>query len=76
MFYQIFLSPQVKRWAIITYKHGIYELPQELPNNLRLRKLGDIRKVSKLHRMIAQCPAPCQNKHFVSVSKRVPKYSD
>ena len=23
MFYQIFLSPHVKRWAIITYKHGI-----------------------------------------------------
>ena len=30
MFYQIFLSPQVKRCAIITYKHGIYELPQEI----------------------------------------------
>ena len=39
MFYQIFLSPQVKRWAIITYKHGIYELPHELPNDLRLRDL-------------------------------------
>ena len=33
MFYQIFLSPQVKRWAIITYKHGMYELPHELPSN-------------------------------------------
>ena len=32
---------------IITYKHGIYELPHELPNDLRLRKLGNIRKVSK-----------------------------
>ena len=59
MFYQIFFTPQVKRWAIITYKHGIYELPQELPNDLRklgnydLRKLENIRKVSKLHRMIA-----------------------
>ena len=52
MLYQIFLSPQVKRWAIITYKHGIYELPQEFPNE-DLRKLGNIRKVSKLHRMIA-----------------------
>ena len=51
MFYQIFLSPQVKRWAIITYKHGIYEVPHELPNDLRLRKLGIIRKVSKLDRM-------------------------
>ena len=46
MFYQIFLSPQVKRYAIITYKHGIYELPHELPKNLRLRK------VLKLHRII------------------------
>ena len=41
MFYQIFLSPQVKRWAIITYKHGIYELPRDLPNDLRLRILGN-----------------------------------
>ena len=38
MFYQIFLSPQVKRYAIITYKHGVYELPHELPKNLRLKK--------------------------------------
>ena len=37
MFYQIFLSPQVKRMAINTYKHGIYKLPQELPNDLRLK---------------------------------------
>ena len=36
MFYQIFLSPQVKRCVIITYKHRIYELPQEFPNDLRL----------------------------------------
>ena len=39
MFYQIFLLPQVNRWAIMTYKHGIYELPHELPNDLRLRIL-------------------------------------
>ena len=39
MFYQIFLSPQVKRWTIITYKRGIYELPLELPNHLRLKIL-------------------------------------
>ena len=41
MFYQIFLSRQVKRWVIITYKNGMYELPYELPNNLRLRILGN-----------------------------------
>ena len=49
MFYQIFLSPQVKRSAIISNKHGT----NELPNDLRLRKLGNIRKISKLHRMVA-----------------------
>ena len=37
MRYQIFLSPQVKRWAIVTSKHGIYELP----NKLRLSILGN-----------------------------------
>ena len=36
MYYQTLLLPQVKRWAIITYKHGIYELPHELPNDLDL----------------------------------------
>ena len=57
MFYQIVLSPPVKRWAIITYKHGIYKLPHELSNAFKtydLRKLGNMRKLSKLHRMIAQ----------------------
>ena len=46
MFYQIFLSLPVKRCAIFTYRHGMYELPHELPNDLRLRKLGNIWKVS------------------------------
>ena len=41
MFCQIFFSSQVKRCAIITYEHGIYELPDELPNDLRFRILGD-----------------------------------
>ena len=39
MFYQIFLYPQVKRSAIITYKHGMDKLLHELPNNLTLRIL-------------------------------------
>ena len=38
MFKQIFLLPQVKGCAILTYKHGIYELPHDLPNDLRLLK--------------------------------------
>ena len=41
MFYQSFLSPQVKLCTIIAYKHGIYELPHELLNNFRLRTLGN-----------------------------------
>ena len=56
MSYQIFFSPQVKQWAIITYKHGIYQLPRELPNDRRLRELGNIGKLTKPERMIAQCP--------------------
>ena len=36
-----FIWPQVKRWVSTTYKHGIYELPHELPNHLRLEILKD-----------------------------------
>ena len=35
MFYQILLSPQGKRSEIIIYKRGIYQLPHELPNDVR-----------------------------------------
>ena len=31
----------MNRWEVVPYKHGIYELPHELPNDLRLRKLGN-----------------------------------
>ena len=41
MFYQVFPSPPVKRCTIITYKHGIHEFPYELPNDVRLRTLGN-----------------------------------
>ena len=37
MFYQILLSPKVERGAVISNKHGIYELSHKLPNNLRLK---------------------------------------
>ena len=40
MFYQILLSPQKKRCEIITDKHGIYELSNELPNDLTLFRLS------------------------------------
>ena len=38
---QNFLSLQVKRIMIISNKHGIYELPHKLPNDLKLRILGN-----------------------------------
>ena len=31
----------MKGSVIISYKHGIYELPHELPNDLKLRILGN-----------------------------------
>ena len=58
MFDKIFVSPQVKLIMIISNKHGIYELPHELLNNLRLGKLGNIKKISKLHRIVTQRPVP------------------
>ena len=33
MFNITFLSPQLKRCAIITYKHGMYELSNKLPKS-------------------------------------------
>ena len=44
MFHQIFLSPQVKRRVFISNKQGLYELPHELPNDLKLRILGNKEK--------------------------------
>ena len=72
MFYQISLSPQVKQWAIVTYnKHGINELPYQLPNNLPAahtrkmtqdpRKLGNTRKVPRPDRTISPAPRPCKD---------------
>ena len=71
MFHQIFLSPQVKRCAIITYKRKIHELPHKLPNDVRLRKLENISKVSKPDRMIANSPS--QNKSFVNTRRKLLK---
>ena len=58
MFYQCFLSLQVKRMVIIRNKHGIYEFSNDLPNDmtLDLRKLGNI-KISKLQGISLAPPA-------------------
>ena len=41
LLYQIFFLPQVERSVIISNKHGIYELPHELPNDLKFTILGN-----------------------------------
>ena len=76
MFYQIFLSLQVKRGAIITYKHGIYELPHELPNDLRLRILGNKEMSGNCLSVIEWQPSakfPCQNESFVNTRRKLLK---
>ena len=41
LLYQFFFQPQVKRGVIFSNKHGIRELPHELPNYFRLKILGN-----------------------------------
>ena len=71
MFDIIFVSPQLKRIVIIGNKHGIYELPHELRNDLRLRKLGNI-KISKLHRIIAWCSVNTSKKFLKNKNWTLP----
>ena len=68
MYYQTFLSPQVKRSVIISNKNGIYNLPSDLI----LRILGNqgISDKSKFHTIIAQGSViPPQNENFVNTLK-------
>ena len=45
---QIFFSPQAKRSVNISNKHGVYKLPHELPNNLRLKEIRKYQKNPKI----------------------------
>ena len=77
MLCQLFFPPQVKRCAIITYKHGIYELPYELPNDLRLRILGNKEISGKCLNYIERWPSSQflrKNENFVNTSKKLLKY--
>ena len=42
-------------------------------NNSDLRKLGNVRKLSKLHIMIASAQSPCQNESFVNTRRKLLK---
>ena len=71
MFYEFFLSPQVKRCAIITYKHDIYEFPHELPNKKRFKILRNQEISGKFLNFIELQPsvqASCQNENFVNTT--------
>ena len=43
----LFTTSEAK--PVISNKHRIYELSHEFPNDLRLKILGKIRKISKHH---------------------------
>ena len=85
MFYQIFLSPQGKRWATSTFRHGIYELPQEFPKNLRLMHMEYVyhQYVYMEYGISGIClnctesyaneQAPCQNEIFAKSRRKLLK---
>ena len=55
------------------YKHGIYELPHELPNDLRLRILGNQEKCLNFIEWQPSAQSSCQNESFVNTSKKLLK---
>ena len=59
---------------IISNKHGIYELPHELPNDLRLRifEIRENQENVKTSENYILVPSP-QNKSFVNASKNLLK---
>ena len=74
--YQIFLLPQVKQYVLITFKHGIYELTHELPNDLELMILGNLEISGKCLNLIELWPSaqsPYQNESFVNISRKLLK---
>ena len=75
MFYQIFFSPQVKRSAIISNSNiRVASRVSERLKTYDLRKLGKIRKISKLHRIKKPgAQSSSQSRNFVDTSKRLLK---
>ena len=71
IFHQVFLSPQVKRKAIIGNKQNIHEFPQ-----LRLRILGNEEGTGKSQDFVelqTSAQSSFQNKAFVDASKKLLK---
>ena len=71
MFYQIFLSPQVKGIVIINNKHGIYKLPNDLRLRKDLRKLGILRRSQIFIELQPSAQSPSKNENFVNTSEKL-----
>ena len=73
MFHGVLLSSQVKRSAVISNKHAIYELPHELTNDLTLRISGNQERSGTTQKFIDLSPSAqsfSKNKNFVDTSKK------
>ena len=72
----LFTTMQVKRSVIISNKYGI-RVPSRVAERLKtydLRKLGNIRKILRFHRIIAQCPVLVPKwSFFVNIRKKLLK---
>ena len=69
MFYQNFISPQVKRIVIISNKNGI----NELPNDIRLRILGNQERLIRSQILLELQPSArsfSQNENFVQYKQK------
>ena len=76
MFYQFFLSLQVKQSMVISNKYHIYESPQEVPHDFRPRISGNLKILGKSQNFIEWQPSGkpfSQNRNFVNTSKQFPK---
>ena len=72
-----FLPPQLQRTVIISNKHGIYELPHELPNDFKLRILRNqdiLRKSQNLTESQPSAQSFSQNENSVNISKTLVLY--
>ena len=61
-------SPQVKQKLIFSIANLVYELPHELPNDLRLRILGNQEKLEKFQILVEtqhSTQSPFKNLYFV-----------
>ena len=69
IFYKIILSLQVKQGVIISNENGIYQLPYEFPNDLKLKMSGNQEILGKSQNCLKLQPSAqsfSQNENFVS----------